>query len=91
MFSTTGDALLDVADQNEQQLTFEERCAMETITGKHAVWPILHTFYNVESGEEVSIVMETPNTARLNLEACGLYRLLYICSVDAENEYVYFF
>lgn len=64
---------------------------METISGTPATWPIMHTFFNEESREQVSIAMETAVSARKAFEACGMHHLTYIQSVDATGQFVYDF
>lgn len=67
---------------------------METIEGTPAVWPITHTFYSEERGEQITHQAETPVAALRKLTNNApwhLVRLTYLQSVDANGRFVYDF
>ena len=67
---------------------------METIEGTKAVWPIIHTFYCEERGEQITHEAETAAMALHKLSQGApwhLVRLSYVQSVDATGRFVYDF
>lgn len=67
---------------------------METIEGTSAVWPITHTFYDEERGEQITHEAETAAMALQKLSLgipWHLVRLSYVQSIDATGRFVYDF
>ena len=67
----------------------ENTMTMTRVEGTPAVWPVTHTFDNLESNTQESIVAETPASARQLFAACGITNLMYVQSQDAEGRFVY--
>jgi hypothetical protein len=67
---------------------------METIEGISAAWPITHTFFDEESGQQITHQAKTAVAAHGKLELgtpWHLQRLTYLSSVDANGRFVYDF
>jgi hypothetical protein len=67
---------------------------METIEGTPAAWPVTHTFFCEERGEQITHEAETAAIALKKLTAGApwhLVRLTYLSSVDADGRFVYDF